>query len=48
MKIIYSIHDNRGAFLCCQIARSEADAITFAKMYGFNRAARADFVRADN
>ena len=45
MKKLYEITGRSGAVLCFQVAESEADAVSLARMYG-HKAARARFVRA--
>lgn len=46
MKALYAITDKKGRHLCYQVARSEAQAVDFARMYG-HRAAHAQFVREE-
>lgn len=46
MKNLYKITNRAGAVLCFQVAASEADAVSFARMYG-HKAARASFVRVN-
>lgn len=47
MKNLYNIFDRKGQYLCSQVAKNEKDAVSFARMYGHRRAARAEFVRED-
>lgn len=44
MKNLYSITSKNGLHLCYQVANSEADAVSFACMYGY-KAVNATFVR---
>lgn len=45
MKSLYRITNKAGKYLCAQVAKSEAEAIAAAKMYGHRAAAKAEFVR---
>ncbi len=45
MKNLYEIKNVKGIHLCYQVATSEAEAVDFAKMYGFKAAFSAEFVR---
>lgn len=47
MKNIYRITNRNGVTLCFQVARSEQEAVSFAKMYGHKSARNAEFVRQD-
>lgn len=47
MKNLYRITNKNGVTLCFQIARSEKEAIDFARMYGHKGARQAWFVRED-
>lgn len=48
MKNIYEITNKNGVHLCYQVARSEVQALDFARMYGYRGAHKATFVRADD
>lgn len=47
MKNLYEITDRNGIHLCYQVAKSEADAVDTARVYGHRKAAKAVFVRED-
>lgn len=47
MKNIYRITNRNGVTLCFQVARSEKEAVSFARMYGNKGARYAEFVRQD-
>lgn len=47
-KNLYEIKNRAGVILCFQVATTESDAITFARMYGVRGAHRARFVRLDD
>lgn len=47
MKNIYRITNRNGVTLCFQAARSEKEAVSFAKLYGHKGARYAEFVRQD-
>lgn len=46
MKNLYRITNKAGIHLCYQVAKCEADAISFARMYG-HKAVKAVFVREE-
>lgn len=46
MKNLYKITNRAGGVICFQVAESEADAVSFARMCGY-KAARAIFVRVN-
>lgn len=45
MKNLYEITNKNGVHLCYQTAKSESEAVDFAKMYGHKGAKNAEFVR---
>lgn len=47
MKNLYRITNKNGVTLCYQVAKSEKEAIEFARMYGHRGAKGAEFVRED-
>ena len=47
MKNLYRITNKNGVTLCYQVAKSENEAIEFARMYGHRGAKNAEFVRED-
>lgn len=47
MKNLYEIKAKNGNHVCYQVAKSEEDAVSCAKMYGHKKAAKAVFVRED-
>ena len=44
MKNMYATTDKNGRHLCYQVAKTEKEAISFARMYG-HRASKAKFIR---